>query len=83
MTPEKLKTVVEGAFQPLRCVAKIEDYDHKLSLRISDSSGTTVLTTSPVPLHNISSVNQLRDFVDEVRSQIREKGLVLDDWDLT
>jgi hypothetical protein len=74
LTNQQVRSAVEAAFSPLRCVAEIWDNDQKLRLRIFDSNDKIVLTCPEQILGAVRDVESLRAFLEMVRAQVRSKG---------
>lgn len=77
---EHIKSTVEQAFAPLRCVAEIWDYDAKLRFKVFDENDNGIVEMPEVILGNVREENALRDLLMQVRERITEKGFSLDAW---
>ncbi len=74
---EKIRTIVEGAFSPLTCVAEIWDYGSQLRFRVSDANCDDIHTSEGIWLENINNENDLQQLIRQVRKFIQEKGFIL------
>jgi hypothetical protein len=81
-TNDEIKTIVEVAFRPLRCVAEVWDYDYRLRFRVFDEKGQGVVEVPDLVLRNLRDDTQLRDVPADVRERVIEKGHRLDAWEL-
>jgi hypothetical protein len=79
MSDDKIKTLVEGAFQPLRCKAEIWDYGAKLKFKVYDQNNQIVYE---VPLAVLSDKGNLDAMLQGSRADIQGKGITLDAWRL-
>ena len=79
----EVKTTIEGAFMPHRCV--VEDYDYgyvKFRVTTQDGKLWTVADPDKAPTEKIwhGNAQAIREVVDHLRSTLRSKGYPLDDW---
>jgi hypothetical protein len=81
-TNEEIRRVVELAFKPLRCVAEVWDYDHKLRFRVFDPQDRGIVVMPDLVLRNLRDEDQFRDALNAAREAVEEKGFRLDPWEL-
>jgi hypothetical protein len=76
LSNDEIKEKVQGAFHPLRCVAEIWDYDHKL--RFKDDNG--IIEVPNVILRDVWDNTLLEVLIRATRERVKEKGFTLDPW---
>ena len=83
LSNDEIRTIVEQAFRPLRCVAEIWDYEQKLRFRVFDSNDVGVLRMDSAVLRDLRDAQNLRNVLSGARETIEEKGFRLDPWTLS
>ena len=73
-----IKSTVEGAFSPLRCVAEIWDYNQKLRFKVFDAKGNVVFEMAEIILREIRKKNNLASILSSARKIVEKKGFMLD-----
>ena len=79
-TNDEIRNIVETAFNPLRCVAEIWDFDQKLRFRVFDPKDEVVLTFPNEVLRHLRDGDALRNVILAARARIEEKGFLLEPW---
>ncbi len=81
-TDAEIRSIVENAFRPLRCVAEIWDYDQKLRFRVFGANQESVVTCENLVLRTLHDDNTLSSIVGMARRVVEEKGFTLTPWAL-
>ena len=71
LSNEEICKFMQVAFLPMRCVAEVWDYEHKLRFRVFDDQDKPVITMDKVVLDSIRYENALQELCDQVRSRIK------------
>jgi hypothetical protein len=69
MSDDEIKAIVEGAFRPFSCVAKIDDYGEKLKMRVAKPRQDLILEVE-VPFDQLRDSQGLEDGLDSCRAEI-------------
>jgi len=83
LTNEDIKSVVEGAFFPLRCGVEIWDYQDKLRFRVFGPGGKPLINFPKLVLRHVRSEKSLASIIGQVRERIEARGHTLDPWHLS
>ena len=75
LTNEQIRSQVEAAFSPYRCVAEICDYDRKLSFRVFNSSDLPLVTVKELVLASVRDASALELFLTSVSLRIEQDML--------
>ena len=78
----QIKTIIESAFRPLRCVAEIWDYDKKLRFRVFDENEHGVISVPDELLSSLRDDACLASVIAQARSCVAEHHYHLDSWQL-
>ncbi len=79
----RVKTIVEGAFKPHRCVAEQWDSDClRFWITTGDGKRFTVGDPNLAPTEKIGAgdTKTIREVIEGVRGLLREKGYPLEEW---
>lgn len=70
LSSEEIRSRIETAFLPYRCVAEIWDYDKKLRLRVFDLKDQTLLTIEEVILSSVRESSSLDSLIVSIRHNV-------------
>ena len=74
LSAEDVKTEIELAFPPYRCVAKFEDIGHKISFKVyRDEDDNEGIKIGPQVVSPLLS-GQLDNYIKDWRDQLRQRG---------
>ncbi len=73
----EIRTTVEQAFRPLRCVAEIWDYDQKLRFKVFDDD-RAVIEVPRLVLRDLRETDNLTSVLVQARSEVEDKGFDLE-----
>lgn len=79
---QEIKTVIERAFRPLRCVAEIWDYDQKVRFKVFDANDRDVIEVPSLVLREPRDDSNLRSILSAARAAVEEKGFRPEPWSL-
>ena len=71
--------IVEAAFQPLQCVAELQNYEHAFGFRIYLPDGKYLTHKEP----NVSALlhkTQLAALIQQYRDKLEQRGMQLHSW---
>lgn len=74
LSNEEIRSRVESAFFPYRCVAEIWDYDKQLRFRVFSSEETPLVTMKELVLSSVREPSALESILASVRSRIEDRG---------
>lgn len=80
LTDDQLISSIEGAFEPLRCAAKFDDYRIVISFRVFGPDGGLIVETQRLNAANARNTPYLRATLSSVRQRVEEKGFSLSPW---
>ncbi len=79
LSAEDVKTEIELAFPPYRCVAKFEDFGHKISFKVyRDSDDNEGIKFGPQVMSPLIA-GQLDDYIEDWEENLRVRGMACDD----
>jgi hypothetical protein len=78
----RLKTIVEGAFPPFRCVAEFAWYGDKLRFSIFDAANQNIYESAGIPIGKLRANQALKDFLEDIRKILEARGHQLAPWSL-
>lgn len=78
LSNEEIRSYVETAFTPYRCVAEIQDYNQKLGLRVFDLNDAILATVEAIVLSTIRDKNSLDSLVQMIQQRIDNKKRNMD-----
>ncbi len=64
---------LEKAFSPLRCVAEIWDYGHKIRFKVFDENDKTIFEMREVVIDSVRHGSSLQDVCDAVQLRINSQ----------
>lgn len=74
LSNEEIRSRVESAFSPYRCVAEIWNYDKQLRFRVFNSEETPLVTMEELVLSSVREPSALESKLASVRSRIEDRG---------
>ncbi len=78
LSTDEIRAAIEKAFQPLRCVAEIWDYDQKLRVKVSDAKDRGIVEIPNLILREVREKSNLKSVLSSARSVVEEKGFRLE-----
>ena len=79
-TGEQIRSIVENAFHPLRCVAEVWDYEHKFRFRVFDPNNQPLVSFPEEIVASLQDDTHLLSVITDARRRIEQKGYSLDPW---
>jgi hypothetical protein len=79
-TDAEIKSIIEGAFNPLRCVAEVWDYGKKFRFRVFGPDDKPLIRFEKLNMRDARSDSNLSLILAGVRDRIEENGHRLDTW---
>lgn len=79
----KVKTIVEGAFKPHRCVAEDWDFGYlRFQVTTQDGKQWTAGDPRKAPTEKVRYADKqtIREVIDWLRNELRAKDYPLDEW---
>ena len=73
LSAEDVKTEIELAFPPYRCVAKFEDFGHKISFKVYRDEDGGRFRFGSFEVSDLRS-GQLDEYIKHWREELRERG---------
>lgn len=83
LTNSEIKTIVESAFRPLRCVSEFWDYDQKLRFKVFGPDDKGIVEAPELALAQARERTHLHETITLFRERVKEKGLNLQPWSLS
>lgn len=77
LTDEQIKECIENAFSPLKCVAEIWDYEHRIRFKIFDARDNCILEMPELILGSVRDEAQLRMVLLAARERVEKRGITL------
>ena len=72
--------VLRSAFEPLRCVAELHDYDNEARFRIFDTADRALLKMEKIKPFAIADRRLLAEIIEAARTRLESDGIVLKAW---
>ena len=83
LTNTEIKTIVESAFRPLRCIAEVWDYDQKLRFKVFGPDDKGIIKVPELVLRKVRKKSELYASISLLRERVEGKGFDLLAWSLS
>ncbi|CAM3401326.1 hypothetical protein BZK31_04800 [Pseudomonas floridensis] len=71
----ELRSIVEGAFLPLRCTCTVAP-DYSMTVQVNDPySGRVELVVTGISLHGLKTSRDISNLVSELRDELNQGGV--------
>lgn len=77
LTNEKIIEITESSFTPLRCKARLTDYDNNLQFKVLDEHNKIIVETNEMDVNSFDK-KQLEFIIYPYREIVKNKGHGLD-----
>ena len=81
LSDERFIDIIQNAFRPMRCVAQIWDYDHKVRFQVEDLATGHKWTNETMTKLQAQQAHALASILGQTRNMIETKGYRLDAWE--
>lgn len=76
----QVRSIVESAFAPLRCVAELQDHGEKFGFRVYGPDNEPVVTFADQPMDALRDGPGLETVIVALRKGLERKGFELFPW---
>lgn len=73
LTDEEIRSRIETAFPPYRCVPEIWDYGHKLRFKVFSTTNEPLITMAEVVMNSVRDPAALESLICDVQQRLEYK----------